>query len=216
MTKVLLMLLALGLMSGAPSQATALPIQLDSVSRDYGSAPGKVDPGGNDVLTPDSVSVSDQSTGRFFDSLAFDFQGGVVDRFEITLNYSGVGPRYFFVPLEAWSVRNLGSISSGPDRADDDLFVGLTDAASPLTYVISAATDTGDIDVFSTWVGNEGGSLAFSDGGALANTFDLRSVQIDVYGTITPIPLPAGIPLLLSALGCFAFWRRSQRRRQTA
>jgi hypothetical protein len=178
-------------------------------TRDYGSAPGRVDPGGNDVLSPGYVTVSDQSTSRFFDSFDFSaLSASSIDSLTLTLSFSGAGPSYFlFFPTEIWSVRIQGST---PAAATDDHFTTLSDALSPQTVTLSAATDGGGVNAFAQSLASGQLAFWFSESSLFADAFRLTSASLTVEGTPppAPVPLPAGGLLLLGALGGLAARRR--------
>ncbi|MEM6439145.1 MAG: hypothetical protein AAF763_05520 [Pseudomonadota bacterium] len=184
---------------------------------DYGSDAGKVDPGGTDVLGADFVTVSDSSSTRFSDS--FDLSGlfgtfnpgFLIDRLELTLDFSEAGPSgfWFFGFGESWNVRVQGSNSSA---SNDDLFVQLNDASAPQSLTVSILSDTGSTDAFVHSLLTENFEFWFSETTTLADNFDLDSAKLEVFGTATVIPTPFALPLLASAFGVAALFRRGSRR----
>jgi hypothetical protein len=199
--KLLTATAALALLSGTAGAAT-----LETYTNDYGI--GKADPTGNDVLNTDSVTVSDQSTGRFQDS--FDFSALVydtIDSFELTLTFDNARPAFgsflgFPFAIEQWDVRLLGSDSPGQS---DDIFAGMADASSPQTFTVTSASGG---DVFATAIANSTFSFGFAESAGFPNAFDLFSASLTINGTPAIIPLPAGLPLLLAGLGGLAFLRK--------
>ena len=139
---------------------------LGTFTHNYGSAPGRIDPGGNDLLSRSFVTVNDRSTGRFFDS--FDFSSlsySSITSIALSLQFTRAGPSgSILVPTELWAVRIQGS-SSGAFL--DDQFAFLSDAGSPQTTTISAATDILLVNAFA----NSLATVAFRLGeGAGAST----------------------------------------------
>lgn len=205
--------IALSVLSGA---AQAAPVLLGSFVHNYGSDPGRIDPGGNDVLNPTSVTVSDQSSARFND--AFTFAALVfdtIDRFELTLTFAGAGPSGTLLQClvnnpacEFWQVRINGSNDSA---ATDDIFATLVSSASPQTFTVNAASDTGTIDAFATTVANRTFSFWFSEQTGGPDSFTLSSAKLEIYGTVAPIPLPAAGWLMLAGIGGLAALRRRRR-----
>jgi len=190
----------LALTSGASFAAT-----LGTFTHDYGTGAGQVDPSGTDVVNANSVTVSDQSSGRFSDS--FDFSGlayDSIDSFELTLDFAGAGPSLF--PGEGWAVRVQGSNASA---VTDDFFGGLASFLSPQTITISAATDVLLSDAFANSVTTQNFEFWFSEFSGGNDAFTLNSATLTVNGTLpTAVPLPAGLPLMLLGLGGIAALRR--------
>lgn len=216
--------LALGIATLSAPSADALGV-IWSQTNDYGLGTSKVDPGGNDVRGPDFVTVSDDSSQRFFDE--FDFSTlnfASIDRFDLELTFSDAGPNGFFGAKETWRARVPGTDSSftgdtGGDNSGqaNDYFRTLFDAASPQTITVSMSTDTGTIDAFSEAVRIKKFIYGFSEvtgsGGFLnlpePDDFDLDSAQLDIVGVV---PLPGAIWMLgaLSGLGLVASRRKSR------
>ena len=193
----------LGWASGASALTT-----IYSELRDYGSAPGKINPGGNDPLGADYVEVRDSSSSRFsdffdFSSIAYDS----ISRFDLTLKFADAGPSGIFDWIEQWQVRVQGS---NPSISSDDYFSTLRDPLSPQTIVISMATDTGSINAFSHSVATGIFEFWFSENTCCGDKFKLDSAQLDVIGTV--IPAPAALPLLASGVAGFAWLRRRKMR----
>jgi hypothetical protein len=199
--------LALSATLAAPAQAATL---LGSFQHDYGSDAGRIDPPGTDALNAASVTVSDQSSGRFSDS--FDFSSlayDSIESFSLTLTYAGAGPSFSLACLgicELWTVRVQGNNSSG---FDDDLF-GLLTGTPVQTFNLSASDDVGSITAFAQSVASQTYAFWFSEWSGGADSFRLSSARLDIYGTppIAAVPLPAGGLLLMGGLGAFAALRR--------
>lgn len=194
--------------------AQAVPVLLGEFQRDYGSDAGRVNPGGNDELSPNFVRVSDGSSSRFFDTIDFSSITGIgtatIDRLEFTISASGVGPSLF--PIEWWAARFQGS---NPSAQTDDYFVTLWDSQMPQSIILSAATDTGSIDAFQNSVTNQALTFWFSEFTVGRDQFDLTSANLKVFGTLAPIPLPAAGWLMLAGLGGLGVAARRRKRAQT-
>ncbi|MEM1315117.1 MAG: hypothetical protein AAGI51_11215 [Pseudomonadota bacterium] len=206
------------LTASLPSAGHAVT-SLGTFVNDYGSASGKVDPGGNDVLSADFVTVSDQSRSRFSDG--FDLSGlfGTfnpgysIDRFELTLTFSNAGPSgccMGLVRFEDWAVRVQGSDSRA---SNDDLFVQLDDDLSPQSVTLSVLGDSGSIDAFAHSVDTEFFEFWFSENTIRPDVFDLDQAKLEVFGEATVIPTPFALPMLASAFGLAALVRRRGRRK---
>lgn len=190
----------------AISAPMAQAATLGTFTHDYGSDPGKVDPGGNDTLTPDSVIVSDQSSSRFSD--VFDFSSlsaAAITGFDLVLSFANAGPS--LIPGELWSVRVQGSNSSS---SLDDMFRTLADILSPQTFSLDGSTLLAG-DAFAHSVATKTFSFWFSENTLFADRFALDSASLTVYGTPSAVPLPAGGLLLLGGLGGLAALRRARR-----
>ncbi|WP_299817922.1 VPLPA-CTERM sorting domain-containing protein [uncultured Jannaschia sp.] len=186
-----------------------------SLERDYGTGAGKVDPGGNDALRTDAVMISDQSDSRFSD--VFDLTSladRTIESFDLTLTFAKAGPEKIFnFATEAWFVRVQGSDRSA-GAVSDDFIAMLDDAQSPMTFRIDAQSDANNQDdAFASSVANGAFEFWFTDEGFLPNTFALDSARLDVTvaDEISPVPLPATLPLLLAGFGGFAALRRRTR-----
>lgn len=189
----LLMLLSLPVSAGL----------IGSVTHDYGI--GKFDPGGNDLLTTDSVVVSDQSTERFSDTFPFPAFTGIVTGLELVLDFEGAGPA---CPLllcflgETWDARIQGS---QPGSNGDDYFVNLVDEQSPQSILFTSATDDGTIDVWMHSLQQSAVQLWFSELSLGADSFELNSATLNVYGETNtrpdPVPVPEPGSMALLGLG---------------
>lgn len=201
------MLAGLAIAAAMTVPANAATVLLGSDLHDYGT--GLVDPGGNDALSADYVTVSDQSSSRFNDS--FDFSSLVYDtieRFELVLTFANAGPTGLFCPFicsEVWQARINGSNDSA---SSDDYFSTLFSANSPQTITLTFGTDTGSIDAFAHTLATQELSLWFSEFSLGRDSFNLASAELNVYGTVAPVPLPAAGFLLIGALGGLAALRR--------
>lgn len=180
---------------------------------DYGSGDGKVDPGGNDQLSDDFVTVSTRTNGAFNDS--FDLSGLFstldpgfsIDRFELKLTFSDANDTTFGIPSESWFVTVSGSRSAGV--AIGDFTDRLDPTPSPQTFVLSSSDDfPGGVDAFATTLLNEKFEFSFFDDIALGGSFDLDQAELEVFGTLTVIPTPLALPMFASAFGVAALVRR--------
>ena len=204
MKKTLLALVAvIGLLSAS---AHAAPVLLGEITHDYGSAAGKVDPGGNDVLSADYVTVADSSTSRFND--VFDFSGlnyNSIDHFALTLNFSNTNDInwvFIFPFLEDWNVR-LGN-SSQEQQLNR---VGSTITSQTFTFNAS-------VDTFANAVSSGLFTLWFAEEALGANSFRLYDATLDVYGVAAPattnVPEPGTLALLgIGLLGGIALRRKA-------
>ncbi len=169
-------LLALVLLAPAAGAETLL----GSFSHFYGSAPGQVDPGGTDALFPGFVRVSDQSSGRFYDSFNIStISHETIDRLELTLTFANDRSPdaclyNICVPTEYWSVRVYG-----PDDVStaDDLLLPLTGSALAIAMI--------PVDSLLRF--------GFAEGPFGAQDFDLVQADLEVFGGTTPAP-PSGLP----------------------
>ncbi|MEO0939446.1 MAG: VPLPA-CTERM sorting domain-containing protein [Pseudomonadota bacterium] len=181
-------------------------VTLGTFTHVYGSNSGNVDPGGNDALNPNSVTVSDQSSSRFSDT--FDFSGLAYDSissFTLTLDYAGAGSGFCLISFcfgEVWAARVQGSDPSG---SDDDLFARI-DGTQTQTITADAASAG---DAFETAVAGEALTFWFSELTSGSDAFTLNSATLTIDG-VPAVPLPAGLPLLLLGLGGLAALRRRQ------
>jgi hypothetical protein len=181
---------------------------LGVISHDYGSNPGNVDPGGNDTLAADHVTVSDGSSSRFFDSFVLSaFAGDIITEFQLTLDFGSAGPFGFLGSTENWSVRVQGSDSGG---ALDDMFRPLFDIASPQTGGLSSSTLFAG-DTFAHSVASGEYEFWFSEFSFRRDDFQLNSATLTVIGEPAAVPLPASFPLLLAGLGGVAALRRNRK-----
>jgi len=179
----------------AAGSAQAAPILLGEISHDYGSASGKVNPGGNDNLSADFVIVSDQSTQRFND--LFDFSGlsySNISSFQLTLSFAGTNNF-----LEDWRVR----------AGQSNYMPALTITNG--NVVTQTFTFGPSVDTFSSAVLAKTFSLWFAEEGPFAQSFRLYDAKLSVYGdaAVTRVPEPGTLALLgVSLLGGLALRRK--------
>ena len=189
MRKLLLLLVVL-LFSVGPVHADII----GTFMHDYGSDPGKIDPGGNDVLSADYVEVSDQSSSRFSDD--FDFSGlnySSIDEFELTLRFRDTDDTFWFVFLEDWQVR--------PGDSSNLLDMDRVDDWSTQTFIIDSSIDT-----FDTMVSNQNFDLWFAEEAFGANQFKLDYAELEIHGTL--VPAPAAVWLFVTGILGFAGYRK--------
>jgi hypothetical protein len=194
------------LIAGLALASTAPAATLGTFTHNYGNDTGQFDPNGNDVLSHGFVTVSDQSSARFNDS--FDFSSlsySSINSLALTLTFSRAGPSFFFVlPTELWAVRIQGS---NPAGFLDDQFAFLSDAASPQTTTISAATDNFLVNAFAQSVATQSLAFWFSEFSFGGDNFRLASATLTVDG-VAAVPLPAGGLMLMGALAGLGALRR--------
>ncbi|WP_425040244.1 VPLPA-CTERM sorting domain-containing protein [Primorskyibacter sp. S187A] len=168
------------------------------------------------TLIPNSSSNSttffdvDNDFNESFDFSAVNYTS--IDRFELTLDVSGSSDESAFFGLipEVWAVRVQGSDGSS---FFDDSFAAVSDGAQTIT--IDASSDVLTIDAFANSVGSGEFTFwlsEFSPDTQLRNpSITVSSARLQVFGTLAPIPLPAGLPLLLAGLGGMMLLRRKTR-----
>ena len=189
----------------SPTSAAVLGV----VTHDYGI--GQYDPSGNDALTADGVTVSDQSTSRFSDVFDFSAFAGSVTSLELQLVYNGAGPNCPFGVCslgETWQARLQGSNSSGQN---DDLFVNLANSLSPHTIVLTPGTDVGAVNVWSHSMATSALGMWFSENSAGSDVFSLKSATLTVYGDPASVPEPVTVAMLGLGLIGAGVARRRQR-----
>lgn len=207
MTSIKTFIAAATLAITAPAMASA--VTLGVLTNDYGTGPGQVDPGGSDIVSANSVQVSDASSGRFFDTFDLSpFAGDTITGLALTLDFEGAGPS--LIPTELWSVRIQGSNSGG---FVDDVFIPLADALSPQTITINPSTDLLTVDAFSHSVALSAFEFWFSESTPAglfgrADEFTLNSATLEVFGEPAVVALPASATLLLLGLGGLAISRK--------
>lgn len=186
---------------------------IGSITHNYGI--GQYNPGGNDALSADHVTVSDQTNGRFYDVFDFSSFGGTITSLDLRLDFSGAGPNVCFIIGECWFARLQGSNSNSWLLGEevDDLFVMLEDGSSPQTITVSAASDGLLVDVFAHSVAQGSLGLWFSEMTMGADAFQLNSATLTAMGEPTSVPEPSMLWLMSLGLGV-AVWK-SRRRRLT-
>jgi hypothetical protein len=171
------------------------------------------------------VPVSTSGNTTFFDddndfSVGFDFSTVAnvgIDRFELTLQASGARNEFVQICLlrcrplfyEDWNIRVQGSQSG----SSDDVFASIQNGENGYTF--TAASDVGAIDAFAHSASTGLFTVWLSEGSSdmlLRNPrITVSSLTLNVYGTAvpapSPVPLPAGLPLLLAGLGGMAALR---------
>ena len=198
---LLALAVTLGLLT---TSANAAPILLGQVTHDYGSAQGKLDPGGNDVLSANYVTVSDSSSSPFVDF--FDFSNlsyGSITRIELTLDFSWTNGADWLAFLPVFQsldpTLNLGSLKHIGNRIWTQTFSFDSSAASFTTFVQSGLLP-----------------LQFIDTSSGTNSFQLYDASISIYGTAAGadpvagnVPEPGTLALLgVSLLGGLALRRK--------
>lgn len=205
----LLLALALPVIAAAPAaQAATL---LGTIERDYGSAPGKIDPGGTDPLEADRVRVLDQAVpggARFYDNIFFtsiDFD--VLDRLVFTVTFRDANGSASF-DSENWF---MGSIGTTPGTSADNHRIMELGNASPQTAQIDAGIDVGETNVWARAVTERVVVIGFGENTNGNDEFFLDRIDMEVWGTApatAPVPLPASVLFLLGGVGGLAGLRR--------
>ena len=147
--------------------------------------------------------AADNDFDESFDFTALDIVS--IDRFELTLESSEFGQ----FPFELWSVRAQGS---DPSVATDDAFDLINSATQTFVYDVSSPGDvfahSSATQVFTFWLSE------FVSGLLPVNpSITISSATLRVYGEVSPIPVPAALPLLALGLAGFGAYRHRQRRK---
>jgi hypothetical protein len=187
--------------------STASASLIGSIFHDYGI--GKYDPSGNDLLTNDSVIVSDQSTGRFSDVFDVSSITAPITGLQLVLDFDDAGPSWG----ELWAARLQGSNSSS---STDDLFVWLSDTSSPQEINLDSTSDTLFADVWSHSIGSGSLGLWFSEFSSGSDSFALNSARLNIFGETASAAVPAPPAIALFAIGALGLGFMSRRRAVTS
>lgn len=156
-----------------------------------------INPGGNDPLSANYVTVKDSSSSRFNDS--FDFSGlsySSLQKFELQLTYKETNTSFLGVPIEDWYLRLPGD----PIIDTDDKFFSLTRSGSWVTTTFTLSNGASPFSFYETnkefefWFSEKTGNFLGDD------QFKLKSATLKVYGDAAAVPLPAAAWLFGSAL----------------
>ena len=167
--------------------ASASATPLVSYAHNYGSAFGQVDPGGQDPLSNNYVTVRDDNPAtyqRFNDHFKFgDLNFSSIDHFELTIQYAETNDRTLFVFPEHWYLR--------PGASDDiDLF--------SLKRVANKTSTTFRIDSslpqFADMVSNKDFFFWLAEDDLFANSFKLYSAKLEVFGLAAAAVPTAAVP----------------------
>ena len=193
-------------MANAPGAEAAV---LGVYSHDYGRGANRIDPQGDDTVRGDHVIVQENRLNPFYDSFDFsDLSGKSIDSFTLEIDYAETGPYYYFgLPVEQWYLAVGGSNAGG---TADDLFSTMMIGSGTLSMSISAASDAGGADVFSTALSSLNLGFWFTEPAFLrTDTFLLYEARLTVNGSdLATVPLPAPGLLLLAGLGGLGAMRR--------
>lgn len=177
--------------------AAASAAMLGTISHDYGSGAGKINPGGNDPLFADYVAVSDRSSQRFADS--FDFSGleySRIDFFELRLRFSRSANGFIpFLGREDWRVR--------AGESWDLLDMNRVGPWTMQTFMIDGAIDT-----FDAMVAAGTFDLRFAELSLRRHRFRLDEAVLGIHGA--PVPIPGAVWLLGSGLLALIGIRRTK------
>jgi hypothetical protein len=170
----------IAILSGLSASVGATPVLIGEISHDYGSAAGQLDPGGNDSLSADYVTVKDSSSSRFndvFDFSAFNYTS--IDHFEVTLNFAQTNGAF-----ESWRARPGASTY-------EPALTRVGDALATQTFSFGSAVDT-----FASSVASEKFNLWFAEEGFGANDFRLYDAKLAVFGEAFAVPEPGTLGML--------------------
>lgn len=203
--------LALGL------YGTAEAALLTTYTHNYGIGTGKTDPGGNDPLSANYVTVKDSSTSRFSDS--FDFSTlnySSIDNFEITLRYKGISSGVYNIfgikiPNEDWYLR----FPNSGDTQDNYTRSQLT--KSDENWAVTAFNLSGG-KAFDEYLNGKKFTFSFAEETLNYDQFVLESAVLNIYGTPTQtvVPIPAAAPLFMGGLALVGWAGRRRRQHNLA
>lgn len=207
--KMTLAALALAMTSVVAPQADAATL-LGTFTHKYGSNPGRIDPAGSDTLNPKSVTVSDDSSTRFSDSISFASLNYLnISHVKLKLTYSGATPDFaqscpscYVFWRERWTTDFLGL----DDSTNTDNLRTQLDGSPVQVIKLSLAKDLGAVTAFARLLATEALSFRFNEWSNGNDSFRLSSAKLEVYGA--PVPLPASGLMLAGALGGAALIRR--------
>ncbi|MEC5384686.1 PEP-CTERM sorting domain-containing protein [Uliginosibacterium sp. H3] len=192
MKKIFALFALTAALTGLSTGAGATPVLIGEIFHDYGSASGKLDPGGNDPLSADYVTVKDNSTSRFndvFDFSTFDYTS--IDHFEVTLNFTQTNGSF-----ESWRARP-GASTSLPALSK----VG--DVLTSQTFSFGPSTDT-----FASFLSTEKFNLWFAEEGFGTNDFRLFDAKVSVFGTAATVPEPGTLGMLFLGIAMMVLTSR--------
>ena len=194
------------------SAAFASPVSLGTIQHLYGTDANRqlssissvFHPGGN-CDTPNAATITVRATAaatcnRFAD--AFDFSSiafDSIDRFEITLDFTGARNQQGLFSSERWNVRGASNYEQSATTFGNQLNGGGTQ-----TFVFnSSAALFGDIVNAETFM------LSFSSN-SNSNNFNLSSARLEIFGVsaLASVPEPGTLALVGAALLGLAFSRR--------
>ena len=211
--------------------APAAAETLDIITNLYGSNAEHADPIGDDVVHGDHVRIFDTSTATGYTQFIeiFDFNvpyGSTIEEFKITLTYSRIAAEEVITNVqgENWYARVLGDQNSTLDEDYFETVMPSGPTTGVMSFSLTAEDDTptgGGQDrpdgtpttntAFQTSVDEGRVRLRFREESGGEDNFVLFSTQLEVIGTLAPIPVPASGLLLLGALGGAAALRRQRK-----